>query len=279
MTETNEVNNYRSYVILVLAIIAVGVLTWYLASPSDEPQQPTPEVVIEPVPEPAPVEEVVEAPEPMPEVTEEEPVVTPEPVPPRPEPAHLNSSDEPFATGLARLGPAHPVMEWLSVEQIIRKSVAFVDGLSRGELIFKNRPLNGNAVPGEFTVIESEERIILDAANYARYDTLISAIEFIDIDSAMSFLEFWEPRLDQAYQELGMGGTFRETLLKAIDQMLETEVTTGEVALVKPSVYYRFEDERLEQASDVEKMMIRIGPANADRLKAKLTSLKNALTN
>ncbi|NVK11999.1 MAG: DUF3014 domain-containing protein [Gammaproteobacteria bacterium] len=284
MTENNKTDNKTPYILFGTALVAVvGVTSWWVFN-SNQPQPVTP-IVTETQSEPvtglipseiAEPEDSVEEPieEPIQDTTE---TVT-EVVPPKPEPVALNESDEPFRTEVANLAPAHPVIDWLTPNQIIRKLAAMVDGASRGELLFKNRPVE-RGVEGSFIIDDSSGEIVLSADNYARYDTVISAFEYIDITTAVSLYEFWSPRLEQAYSELGVGGSFHDALMKSIDNLLAAPSVEGRVRLVRPAVYYKFADPELESRSDLEKFIIRIGPANAERLKNKLTRLRDALAN
>jgi hypothetical protein len=49
------------------------------------------------------------------------------------------------------------------------------------------------------------------------------------------------------------------------------------VHLVQPSVLYRYADERLEKLSAGQKLLIRMGPANAAVIKAKLREIQAEL--
>ena len=49
---------------------------------------------------------------------------------------------------------------------------------------------------------------------------------------------------------------------------------TPPVQLVRPKVFWEFADPALEQASAGEKLMVRIGPAHAARVRAKLAEVR-----
>ncbi|MBT6549201.1 MAG: DUF3014 domain-containing protein, partial [Gammaproteobacteria bacterium] len=51
----------------------------------------------------------------------------------------------------------------------------------------------------------------------------------------------------------------------------------GPFQLVKPSVMYLYADTRLEELANMNKQLIRLGPENSARLKAKLREFKQAL--
>ena len=281
MTE-QSVTNKKPLLIFTIGIVAIAAVTLFVLNDDPEvPIEPT-EVVQPSTPT---VGELPIATQPEPEVSVEseeavaEVVIEAEEIAPKPQPAPINQSDEPFALSVAQLGPAHPVIEWLEPTQLLRKTVAMVDALSRGELMFKNRPVSNTVVEGAFLIESQPGRIELSPNNFARYDTLISAIEYVDEDTAIELYHFWSPRLEEAYAELGMQTSFDQAFRAAMERLVNAPEVAGNIELVRPAVYYKFADPRLENLSDVEKLMIRMGPANAERLKAKVQLLIGAMDN
>ncbi len=279
MTEQG-VTNKKPLLILIIGIVAVAVVALFVIS--DDTAAPGQTADVENAPtSTGDALPVVTQPEPEISLEPEEASsgidIEPEMKSPAPQPVPINQSDEPFALSVAQLGPAHPVVEWLEPTQILRKTVAMVDALSRGELMFKNRPIANTAVDGAFAVETQPGRIELSPNNFARYDTFISAIEYVDEDTAIELYHFWSPRLEEAYAELGMQTNFDQALRAAMERLVNATEVAGNIELVRPSVYYKFADPRLENLSDVEKLMIRMGPANADRLKAKVRLLIEAM--
>lgn len=279
MTEQSAPNK-KPLLFFIIGIIAIAVITLIVINDENTTAMETVEVdvaadsaietpPVEPEPEPTQQAELIE--------TANELNVEPEIIEPKPQPVPINQSDEPFALSVAQLGPAHPVIEWLEPTQILRKTVAMVDALSRGELMFKNRPIANTVLEGAFLVENQPGRIELSSSNFARYDTVISAIEYVDEDTAIELYHFWSPRLEEAYAELGIPTSFDQAFRAALQRVVNAPEVAGNIELVRPSVYYKFADPRLENLSDVEKLMIRIGPANAARLKAKVQQLINAL--
>jgi hypothetical protein len=83
----------------------------------------------------------------------------------------------------------------------------------------------------------------------------------------------------QAYEELGYPGAyFNDRLVHAIDHLLATPEIAGDLALKQPRVLYEFADPQLEMLSAGQKAMLRIGPDNARRVKAKLRALRAEIT-
>jgi hypothetical protein len=83
----------------------------------------------------------------------------------------------------------------------------------------------------------------------------------------------------QSYQNLGYpNGYFNDRLVEVIDVMLATPESKGPIKLVRPNVMYTFADPALEARPAGQKLLIRMGPENAQAIKAKLTELRSVIT-
>lgn len=262
-----EENRNYGWVVGLLVVAALAVGAYFFLSRDRDKAPETPQVE-------AP-EEV--APEPKPELEEPAPA---EPAPP-PEPERelppLNESDGPVYKDLLSLAPGDALSRWLVSEEVIRKWVAAVNTASQGQLIHKHRPFKNIKGP----IVVSEEGptgMVLSEENYRRYDVPVRLFARVDSDTAMTLYRFWYPRLAQAYGELGIRNkTFHQVLLQAIDQVLAAPQVEESIQLVRPSVYYKFADPKLEKLPGLHKLMIRMGPDNARRVKEKLRELKAEL--
>jgi hypothetical protein len=80
--------------------------------------------------------------------------------------------------------------------------------------------------------------------------------------------ERYYPLLEQAYEELGVKkGDFRQVTKRALTRITKAPMPPQDAALSRPSVTYRFSAADLEQRAPVEKLLFRMGPENAQRLK------------
>jgi len=87
------------------------------------------------------------------------------------------------------------------------------------------------------------------------------------------------PLFQKAYQDLGYPkGYFNYRLIEVIDHLLAAPDVPAPIALTQPKVLFEFADPSLEQLSAGQKIMIRIGPVNESRVKAKLADIRHALT-
>jgi hypothetical protein len=130
-------------------------------------------------------------------------------------------------------------------------------------------------VPGRLAVAADHERITLQPENFARYDALVQFAESFDPKAAAKvYLRFY-PLLQEQYRALGYPhGHLNDRVVAAIDDMLTAPEVSGPIRLVQPRVQYRFDDPLLESLSAGRKVMIRVGPENAARLKKVLRALR-----
>ena len=98
------------------------------------------------------------------------------------------------------------------------------------------------------------------------------------------------PLFQQSYEELGYPGRyFNDRLVGVIDHLLAAPEPGGAIAvrlvdvqgpekLTRPWLHYEFADPALEGLSAGQKLLVRVGPVNERRLKARLAALRKALT-
>ena len=160
--------------------------------------------------------------------------------------------------------------------QLVRRIVATVDNLPRETAPRRVMPLE--PVPGAFGVSSEGDEFVLAPANSQRYTAYVHVFEALDAHAlARRYVEAY-PLFQSAYAELGFpNARFHDRLLAAIDDMLEAPVPTGPVKLIRPKVLYQFADPELEGLSAGQKIMLRMGPENAAKVKAKLRELRREL--
>src|SRR5207237_41823 len=83
------------------------------------------------------------------------------------------------------------------------------------------------------------------------------------------------PLFQQAYEDLGYPGKyFNDRLVEVIDHLLQAPEVPAPIKLVQPRVFYEYADADLEGRSAGQKLLIRMGPANARAIKAKLREFR-----
>jgi len=179
----------------------------------------------------------------------------------------LEASDSMMRDRLAGLVGRQAFADYFVAVDVVRRIVATVDNLPRATAPRRVMPLN--AVPGAFTP---------DMTNYARYAPYVRVFEAIDAQALVRAYVNAYPLFQRAYEELGFPGKyFNHRLIEAIDDLIAAPEVTTPPELMRPRVLYEFADPDLETRSAGQKMLLRMGPENAARVKAKLGEVRRAL--
>jgi len=161
---------------------------------------------------------------------------------------------------------------------IIGRVVATVDNLPRSHVAERIRPVSGL---GDAFVADPEggDLFAVSEESYRRYDSLVGIIEGADITELVSLYRRYYPLFQSAYIELGYPNAyFNDRLVEAIDDMLVPPELSGKIILVRPHVLYKFQNPNLEARSSGQKLLLRMGSENAQKIKAKLQELRDAIT-
>lgn len=260
--------NSEIRLLLVLLLVGLGVAGWYYKD------------LLLP-PETAPIE-VAEPQRPEPEIDTGPKYPTPEmpadststgrlvPLPP------LDDSDAYFLIELgAALGPA--IESLLVRDAVIDRLVTTVDNLPREKIAEKIRPVG--TLQRAFVVDDvGEDTLILGAANYSRYDELVAQVAKADIATAIDIYRRFYPLFQQSYQRLGYpDGYFNDRLIEVIDHLLATPDPGAPLYLTRPNVLYEFADPDLEALSSGQKLLLRMGPDNANIVKRALKDFRDQI--
>ncbi|BFM21264.1 DUF3014 domain-containing protein [Gilvimarinus japonicus] len=278
MSESKASNNTVVLVIAVIVIVLLGGFIYWYKTSAPEPELAPPPPVATPAPV-APMPQPKPAPEPEPE-----PEVEPEPAPPAaevepPEPKvelpPLDSSDE-FVGEQLKPEIDAPLLGLIVPEEVVRKTVRAVIGVSDNRLVNQYRPVM-SPLP-TMKVVETtsgpdaEYRLTDD--NFKRYERHLKLMESIEPATLAGMYQEMAPIFNEAYAEQGLEGDFKEVALNAINNMLATPEVNKPLTLQRPAVMYTFADPKLEALPDPQKLMLRIGPENRKRVKAYLEELK-----
>lgn len=251
----------RRRVIALFIVVAVAAAVWWLW------------------PGPAPGPDPALPPEPLPEASV--PVETgpsfPLEAPPEPEAAEplpaLDDSDGALGREIAELVGAPAFRQLFMADGLARRFVATVDNLPRRQAPRSKWPVR--EASGAFVVGGSEEAPVLDTTNFARYDAYVRVAALLDAAAAVAVYRRFYPLFQQAYEDLGYPDRyFNDRLVQAIDDLLAAPEIDPPIPLVRPEVLYEFADPALESRSAGQKALVRMGPANAQRIKAKLRELR-----
>jgi hypothetical protein len=190
----------------------------------------------------------------------------------------LDDSDGVFKEELARLYDPTQLDHLFLFESFIRHVVVTIDNLTAAKLPQKFKITR--LPEGKFlTRQDSDGKEYIDPGNYERYQPYVRFIETLDVEQIAGLYKKYRPLFQQAYAELGYPDRqFNDRLLVVIDHVLAAPEAQEPLRLMRPKVYYVYADQQLEALSAGQKIMVRIGQANAARIKSWLQRLRVALT-
>lgn len=209
--------------------------------------------------------------------------------PPVPEPkAAAPLAAAALAPAVAQLVGARAAATLLQTDGFARRFVTTLDNLAREQAPASRWPV----VPagGRFSVVKRPDgSAAVHPENAARYAPLVALLEGLDARAAVALYVQALPALQRAYEEQGFPkARFHDRMVAVIDHLLATPeapsplpVTLTEVkgalAPQRPWLRWEFADPAFERASAGRKILWRVGPQHAARLKAKLRELRSAL--
>jgi len=267
MWEDDEKEAVRTRIVQALGVVAVIALVvggwfWYTSRQKAPPPEPTPPPAVR-----AP--EAAEAP------------------PAHPLPAAgagtaalpaLNDSDALAHDSLVNVLGRAPVEEFLVPKNIIRHIVVTTDNLPRRKVAVELRPVK--PTPGQLVITTQGDLTLLSDANFGRYAPLVRVVQAADVKTLAALYQKLYPLFQQAYEDLGYPGKyFNDRLTETIDNLLETPEVAAPIPLVQPRVMYEYSDASLERRSAGQKLLIRMGPANARVIKEKLREFRAEIVN
>ncbi len=196
----------------------------------------------------------------------------------KPEPldVRLEESD-PLIRSRAKDLSLHPVFnKWLKTKEIIRKFVASVDNIAHGHSPRAHIDFFG--LDEKLRVISENGKTLIDPRSYSRYDVVADVFSSLNTEGCVRFYWQMKPVIQEAYRELGYPEKdFHETLLQAIQELLKVPLVEEKIAVEADVTTYTYENPRLENLSDAQKHLLRMGPSNVEIIKGKLEEFALAL--
>jgi hypothetical protein len=255
--EDERRRNWWPYILPVVLVAGLGVALYFGRKAR------------EPVPEPQAQAEVTPAA--APKVNN---VIDPPPDPEAPLPS-LQGSDPSMLEAITQLF-GDKLDSLIVPADVIRHIVVTIDNLPRNKASVQLWPLKPTA--GSFATLDNGSELTLAASNYARYEPLIKLMKACNVRQLASTYKRFYPLFQQAYVDLGYpNGYFNNRLVEVIDHLLQTPELIEPVKLTQPSVYFEFADPALEQRSAGQKLLVRLGNANAAAVKLKLRELRREI--
>jgi hypothetical protein len=253
--------------VILVALIVAGVLVWrstHAPEVVSPPQAAAPQAAT-PAPDTAAPKYPIEA------------ASTAPPAPAETLPA-VADSDAALQDAMAAVFNGVPLDRIFHLQAIVPRFVATIDNLPRQTVALSKMPVKpiGGSVE---TTTTTDGHTLLRADNAERYTPYLRLMEQASTQKLVQTYVHFYPLFQKAYQDLGYPKAyFNDRLIEVIDHLLAAPDVPAPIALTQPKVLFEFADPSLEQLSAGQKMMIRIGPVNESRVKAKLADIRHALT-
>jgi hypothetical protein len=188
----------------------------------------------------------------------------------------LDKSDPTLWGSLNELFGERTARQFFRPEQLARHFVVTIDNLPRetaAERLLPTKPM-----VGRFQTAGTGKRLVIADGNASRYTRFIRLAEAVETKKLVAAYVQFYPLFQQAYKDLGYPkGYFNDRLIAVIDHLLDTPEVKGPVEVVQRHVLYEFADPELEAESAGRKVLMRMGPKNASRVKAKLQDIRQEL--
>jgi len=255
--------------VLVLVLLIAGgvVLLTGVWPPEEESTAP-------------PVTTALPAPQPVPVITElEEPAVDPAPPPPPPAPVEeplprLEESDDAVrdAVGDIPLGTAG--QQYLIPGNIIERSASLIYLMAQGDVPYRLLPVS--RPKAAFPISDDGTQVVTDPAGFERYNALTQWLQSLDLESLLSSLEWFIPLFREAWSYYGEdSAAFDMAVVMTLDLVIATpEIDLNEARLIRKEAVWIFEDPAIEGLAPIQKQVLRMGPENAEIVKAKATEAR-----
>ena len=188
------------------------------------------------------------------------------------------------ATVLTDLVGKKAALSMLQLDDFPRRFVATVDNLGGARAPARLWPVVPAA--GRFGVERRDDVESIAAGNADRYAAFLTFVESVEPRRAASVYRTLYPEFQQAYEELGYPGRyFNDRLVQVIDQLLATPIAEAPLKMhlptiaateqpQRPWVLYEFDDPTLQSLSAGQRLLLRMGPVNERRVKARLAEFR-----
>jgi PAS domain-containing protein len=182
----------------------------------------------------------------------------------------------------ARADEAAGLLERASSSELLRRVLAAGDVVQRWVVVTANvaagetprRALPFLAPQGAFAVERRGAGLAISAASYARYDAFADAVASVDAAAAASAYRRLHGVLEAAHRTLGLApGSLDALTLRALRRIADAPAPAEPVAVQRSEGVYVYADPRLEELTEVEKHLLRMGPRNERLIQAKAREL------
>ena len=187
----------------------------------------------------------------------------------------LADSDS-YVRTLVAVVSSHPkLVEWLANDDLVRRFTLVISNAAFDEAPALHVPFLRPR--GDFMVVGQGDTARIDPRSYDRYDLLAKVVASLDADGSVEAYRRLRPLIEEVYAELGYPDTFSETLDRALAKVERVPALPASVDVRAKVMSYEFADPQLEQLSDFQKQLLRMGPDNVKIVKAKVWEIRSRL--
>ena len=188
----------------------------------------------------------------------------------------LDESDDTIRNMAEELSSHPDVASWLMSKDLIRKFVGAVDNIANG--LSPRSQIDFFTLEENFKIIEKDGLYYVDHEGYDRYNLVGDVFSSLDSEGWVKLYEQSALLIQEAYKDLGYPEEdFDKTLTAAIVELLKAPVVEGDILLEAKVVSYTMAEPELENLSEAQKHLIRMGPENVREIQAKLREIGLAL--
>lgn len=189
----------------------------------------------------------------------------------------VDESDGAVKRALIDIATSEQFASLLVNESLLQKFVVNVYNMANSEAAPKHSLIKPPQRP--FQIYQQAEREWIDPASFQRYNTYVEVLESIETERLVSLLDTYRPIIEEKFAEIAPpNARFNDTLIDAIDELLDTPKTPVPIEVYSDSVMYKFKDPKLENLSAPQKQLLRTGPENMRRIKQVLRDIKDELS-
>jgi len=274
--------SFRLVTVLVVALLAAGAYYGWKFLHAPLPNAPLAVT-------PAPDARVASTPSPPPVAEKgaiEHPLNPANPIGELPVLATPSEANGFFGKVLSGLLGQKNVLAFVQSDDFARRVAATVDNLGRSQAPSALWPVL--PTPGRFVTLAAGGGTgqVISPDNDLRYSLFVQFVEAVDAKQAVALYGRLYPLLQRAYEDIGFPGRyFNDRLVAVIDLLLSVPVQArplavgllevrGSVPSLRPWVRYEFVDPALQSLSSGQKILLRTGPVNHRRLRAKLIEFR-----
>ena len=258
--------------VVAILLLAIGAAVWFWFSRLESLPDQRPPAVLNQPDDSAPT-----APAAAPAVA----------YPPPTDAAPRAASGDEVQDALRQAVGSDAMKRFLDLTDFPRRFVATVDNLGRDHAPRAAWPVL--PTPGRFLVQEGQDATRIAPENADRYRPFVDFAASLDAARVVGVYRRLYPVLQQAYRELGFGDrSFHERVIAVADLLLATPEPQeeprvsapeirGPVQPAQPWTQYEFADPALQSLSAGQKILLRVGPENRRKLKAKIREIRTLL--